>query len=151
MEHRTDEQTEVLTQTAEAEVETGDKKTEVSFGKFKDAKSLLNAYNALEAEFTRRSQRLRELEGRLQEDKAKAPEEGGGEHIERSDTGKNEQSVQNPKTDFSSGNGQVESVPIPVKVMGGGAPVAMPPRRPKTIAEAGELARNFFSKIATNY
>lgn len=34
------------------------------FGKFKSADALLNAYNSLEAEFTRRSQRLRELEGR---------------------------------------------------------------------------------------
>ena len=32
------------------------------YGKFKDAKSLLSAYNNLEAEFTRRSQRLKELE-----------------------------------------------------------------------------------------
>ena len=31
-------------------------------GKFKDVKALLNAYNSLEAEFTRRSQRLKELE-----------------------------------------------------------------------------------------
>ncbi len=146
MEHRTDEQTEVLTQAAVAEVETGDKKTEVSFGKFKDAESLFRAYNALEAEFTRRSQRLRELEGRLQEDKAKAPEEGGGEQIEKSGEVVNNLLKQSPKTDFSNGNGQAESVSVPVKVMGGGAPVAMPPRRPKTIAEAGELARNFFNK-----
>lgn len=146
MEHRTDEQTEVLTQSAGAEKEMGDKKTEVSFGKFKDAESLLGAYNALEAEFTRRSQRLRELEGRLASDKAKAPEQGGGERKEKSDEKAQAQIVQKPKDDFSNGEKVVEIPPVPVKVMGGGAPVAMPPRRPKTIAEAGELARNFFSK-----
>ena len=146
MEHRTDEQTEVLTQSAGAEKEMGDKKTEVSFGKFKDAESLLGAYNALEAEFTRRSQRLRELEGRLASDKAKAPEQGGGEQKEKSDEKAQAQIVQKPKDDFSNGEKVVEIPPVPVKVMGGGAPVAMPPRRPKTIAEAGELARNFFSK-----
>ena len=31
-------------------------------GKFKDVNALANAYSALEAEFTRRSQRLKELE-----------------------------------------------------------------------------------------
>ena len=31
----------------------------VDLGKFKDVNALLNAYNSLEAEFTRRSQRLR--------------------------------------------------------------------------------------------
>ena len=146
MEHRTDEQTEVLTQSAGAETDTGDKKTEVSSGKFKDAESLFRAYNALEAEFTRRSQRLRELEGRLDLDKAKAPEQGGGEEKEKSDEKAQAQIVQKPKADFSNEEKAVEIPPAPVKVMGGGAPVAMPPRRPKTIAEAGELARNFFNK-----
>ncbi len=36
--------------------------TTENFGKFKDAKSLLNAYNALQSEFTRRCQRVKELE-----------------------------------------------------------------------------------------
>ena len=35
---------------------------EGSLGKFKDAESLLSAYNSLQAEFTRKSQRLSELE-----------------------------------------------------------------------------------------
>ena len=51
-------------QGAEAQKEEG---AVGSFGKFKSADALLNAYNSLEAEFTRRSQRLRELEGRLQD------------------------------------------------------------------------------------
>lgn len=37
-----------------------------SYGKFKDAKSLLDAYNNLQAEFTRRSQRLNQLEKELE-------------------------------------------------------------------------------------
>ena len=36
-------------------------------GKFKDVNALLTAYGALEAEFTRRSQRLKELERKLAE------------------------------------------------------------------------------------
>ena len=35
---------------------------ENEFGKFKDAKSLLSAYNSLQAEFTRRCQRVKELQ-----------------------------------------------------------------------------------------
>jgi len=38
-----------------------------SYGKFKSADDLLNAYNNLQAEFTRRSQRLRSLEKELEE------------------------------------------------------------------------------------
>ena len=35
----------------------GDKNTETSYGKFKSAEELLKAYNALESEFTKRSQK----------------------------------------------------------------------------------------------
>ena len=38
--------------------------TAADLGKFKDVRTLLSAYQALEAEFTRRSQRLKELETR---------------------------------------------------------------------------------------
>jgi hypothetical protein len=40
---------------------------EVSLKKFKTTEALVKAYNALEAEFTKRSQRLRELERRIKE------------------------------------------------------------------------------------
>lgn len=39
--------------------------TSTNFGKFKDAESLVKAYNLLQAEFTKKSQRLSELEGEL--------------------------------------------------------------------------------------
>ena len=42
----------------------GDKKEENSYGKFNSAEELLKAYSALESEFTKRSQRLRELENK---------------------------------------------------------------------------------------
>ena len=47
----------VHTATADEDLGTAD-----NFGKFKDAKSLLNAYNALQSEFTRRCQKVKELE-----------------------------------------------------------------------------------------
>ena len=52
----------VKAQAAEAENDSGASGEEVSYGKFKNAESLLNAYNSLQAEFTRRCQRLKELE-----------------------------------------------------------------------------------------
>ena len=50
--------TPVTTDTAEAE----EREAVTDLGKFKDVKALLEAYQALEAEFTRRSQKLKELE-----------------------------------------------------------------------------------------
>ncbi len=59
------EQTEIAAHTAEADLSKGAAATEVSLGKFKDVNSLLRAYENLESEFTRRSRRLRELEGEM--------------------------------------------------------------------------------------
>ena len=65
-------------QGADARRETG---AAANLGKFKSVDALLNAYNSLEAEFTRRSQALRELEERERAAKGAAGEEkkrGGG-------------------------------------------------------------------------
>ncbi|MBR2337266.1 MAG: hypothetical protein IKA61_04925 [Clostridia bacterium] len=52
--------------TAEADVNTGERAIKSNpYGKFKDAESLLKAYESLESEFTRRSQRLKAIEGEL--------------------------------------------------------------------------------------
>lgn len=61
------EQTEVAAQAAAAENGNGAAAIEVSLGKFKDVGSLLKAYESLESEFTRRSKRLKELEGKYSE------------------------------------------------------------------------------------
>lgn len=50
-----------ISHTAEAEESLGEEKS-FDFGKFSSAKDLLNAYNSLEAEFTRRCQKSKELE-----------------------------------------------------------------------------------------
>ena len=46
---------------------TDDKNEVDSFGKFKTAQDLKSAYQKLEQEFTRKSQKLKELEGKLKE------------------------------------------------------------------------------------
>ncbi len=53
-----------MVQPAEAEMISGTGNT-AEFGRFKDAKGLLDAYNSLQSEFTRRCQRVKELEREL--------------------------------------------------------------------------------------
>ena len=59
---RKDEQAEETLLTAEAEKDTSERADAASISKFKDEQSLLKAYKSLEAEFTKRSQRLKVLE-----------------------------------------------------------------------------------------
>ena len=78
------EQTEVAAHTAEADISmnNGAAATEVSLGKFKDVNSLLKAYENLESEFTRRSRRLRELEGEMLKQKEEITRRGASSSIE---------------------------------------------------------------------
>lgn len=76
MKQRDIEQAVSMTQTAEAEKITGVADDAVSLGKFKDVKSLLTAYENLESEFTRRSRRLKELEGIVSERKGETTPTG---------------------------------------------------------------------------
>ncbi len=64
---------------AEQVAKAKEKNGSTAFGKFKDANALVRAYEALEAEFTRRSQRLKELE--KQADNFKA--QNGGYEAEK--------------------------------------------------------------------
>ena len=63
MEQIQNEQTLENTQAVETEIkEVGESKQEVSLGKFKDVNALMNAYNSLQSEFTKRCQKIKELE-----------------------------------------------------------------------------------------
>lgn len=106
-------------QGADARRETG---AAANLGKFKSVDALLNAYNSLEAEFTRRSQALRELEERERAAKAAREEEknGSGERAEHS------------------------ASPAPFKQGG-----TEPPRGADTVSD-GELAEKI-KKIAEEY
>lgn len=70
---------------AEAEEVKGAEKGTASYGKFKDADALYAAYNSLQAEFTRRCQRLKELEAKSADaaDKDKAGEEKNASDAEK--------------------------------------------------------------------
>lgn len=113
-------------------------------GKFKSVDALLCAYRELEAEFTRRSQRLKELE-----DGNKAGPDGGEPSTA--------QSLPSPCVQDAAGKEITEamkraviedylrevsagkSVPLIV----GGVSTSAPKNTPKTVGEAGALARRF--------
>lgn len=87
MKQRDIEQAVSTTQTAEAEKITGVADDAVSLGKFKDVKSLLTAYENLESEFTRRSRRLKELEGIVSERKGETTPTGASPKTVATDGG----------------------------------------------------------------
>ena len=132
--------------TAEAE----NSNAAAELGKFKDVKALMEAYQALEAEFTRRSQRLKELEASKETEapaavaeNAEAPsreaEKESGAEITLSMLG---DEVKNAVIEeYLDGVFKKRGVPF---VTGGGA-VATPRRTPTTLKEAGALAGKLFS------
>ena len=142
-------ETQVTAETAEAE------KSEAAtvLGKFKDVKTLMKAYSDLEAEFTRRSQRLKELE---RENKAASVPDGEGIMPSQTSDGNSNETAQksdeeriadalSDKTvrdavigDYLKGLAE-NKVPL---VAGGGA-VTAPRNVPKSVREAGKLAQQF--------
>lgn len=133
-------QNRVTADTAEAE----NSLAATELGKFKSVDALMSAYLNLEAEFTRRSQRLKELE---QENKAQnmpetgAPSRGSeidGEELLKaalaSDSVK--QAVLGEYLKTLAAN---KAVPL---IVGGVSPAA-PKNAPKSVKEAGALAERF--------
>ena len=74
------------------------------FRKFKDANALAQAYGALEAEFTRRSQRLKELERLL----AKGAEEAQDDFVAKEKGGETPEQTSQASADCS--NGEIDAV-----------------------------------------
>ena len=124
----------VTAEPAEAEKDTA----ATELGKFESVSALLAAYKSLEAEFTRRSQRLKELE------------DGNKAHTdERAPSCESREGVNTVNLDESVKNAVIEeylktvasgkSVPLIV----GGVSSAAPRFTPKTVKEAGALAEKF--------
>ena len=103
-------------------------------GKFKSVDALLHAYGELEAEFTRRSQRLKALEDRLQEPQA-----------ERAEEPEPCASAVDDKTRARIVSDYLASRSVPLMGAGGGSLTA-PRFRPATIREAGELALGYLKR-----
>ena len=138
----------VTADTAEAET----KNAAAELGKFKDVKALLEAYQALEAEFTRRSQRLKELEASKE---SQTPDTMDAGNVEAAPSQEAEEQDKGEITLSSLGdevknavieeylNGVFSKRGVPF-VTGGGA-VAAQRRTPTTLKEAGALAGKLFS------
>lgn len=150
-------------QAAEADKENGASEGE-NIGTFKTVGDLYRAYERLQAEFTRRSQRLKTLEegfaaAKARESATNAAAKGentnpsanaaadnltGQEQTrEEATTAKN-----NPDGDFLQSAAQTERVKNLLENKASatfckGAAVSVPPYKPRTLAEAGELAKQY--------
>ncbi|MBO5714077.1 MAG: hypothetical protein J6R83_01480, partial [Clostridia bacterium] len=124
----------------------GDETQTVSLGKFKDANALLNAYNSLQSEFTKRCQRVKELESALSVDKENSIKENSPtekvkeqEQAHQETKGITEEDKQNILKDYLKGLLGLKSTAVVMDGVGGG--INTPINKPKTIDEAGKLAQ----------
>ena len=85
-----------------AEREKGEKNTSTVLGKFKDVDALARAYGALQAEFTRRSQRLKELERQAENLKEEKQKQTDGAAIAVEKLRKNAQTVKAERDKFDA-------------------------------------------------
>ena len=110
-------------------------------GKFKSVDALLNAYNSLEAEFTRRSQRLRELEGK-QAGENVLPPAGTGEEK----TGAGEAAPSFAGAVQEAVEAYLAARQAPYIMAEGGSFASAPAARVRSLEEAGRLAQEMFRK-----
>ena len=133
----------VTADTAEAEKEN---KAAAVLGKFKDVQTLMQAYTELEAEFTRRSQRLKELEnGNKAEDNSdgKISSPSGPCDDELIKSALSNEKVKNAVIgEYLKSVSGAQSVPL----IAGGGGVAAPKFTPKSVKDAGKLAIEFLKK-----
>ena len=146
-------------QGAAAQTEEGSSATE-KLGKFKSVDALLRAYNSLQAEFTRRSQRLKELEREREEGnippsaaepvtppaaKASAPSAPSAAAPEREEeelyrrANASEEVRKRIIGEYLDG---VKKNAVPL--MSGGVSVVSPAAKAKNLAEAGAMALGYF-------
>ena len=125
-------------QIAEAEKVSGEEGVQASLGKFKSVDALLNAYNSLQAEFTKRCQRLKELEGTVKADKTEVPTFTEEETDLKEKGITEEEKNQILKGYLQSILGSKQKALVMDKT---GVGVRTPSPKPKTISEAGALAK----------
>lgn len=144
-ENISNEQTISNTQATEVEREEGVKEEKVSLGKFKDAEALLNAYNSLQAEFTKRCQRVKELESAVKTfDNANAPKEMIDKEEKSGDKSITLEEKEQILKDYLKSVLDSKSKAVVMDKVGVG--VKTPINRPKTIEEAGNIVKDIFCK-----
>ena len=125
------------TDTAEAEKNSA----VAAYGKFSDAQALYSAYLSLEAEFTRRSQRLKELESGNKAQADAAPSRTG-ETSENNGAPLTEETRRAVIEEYLKTVAAGKGAPI----LTGGVGCAAPRSTPRSVKEAGRLVRQFFNK-----
>ena len=114
--------------------------TQVDLGKFQNVDALMRAYRELEAEFTRRSQRLRALEAAAaQQDAARQPRAEADAHEELYRAVKGDEGV--CARIVGEYLASCRGVPL---LGGGGAGVTAPARKAQSFKDAGNMALGFF-------
>ena len=140
MEEQKNEQISPQTQTAEAEIIKGEDKGEVSLGKFKDVGALLNAYNSLQSEFTKRCQKIKELESKIVDDKTTVPSK---ESVSTNQVDTTLIDKENVLKEYLLD--VLGKKPSAIIMDGAGVGVKTPVNRPTTIEEAGKLAKKLLN------
>lgn len=138
MEELKNEQTEQQAHTAAAEENKGEESGNVSLGKFKDVNALLSAYNSLQSEFTKRCQRVKELEAELNSavDKATVPTQ----------TEQAESTIDKEQILKDYLKGVLSKKQSAIVMDGAGVGVKTPNSRPTTLAQASALAQEILKK-----
>ena len=111
--------------------------TQVDLGKFQNVDALMRAYRELEAEFTRRSQRLRALEAAAEAPQPARAEADAHEELYRAVKGDEGVCARIVGEYLASCRG----VPL---LGGGGAGVTAPARKAQSFKDAGNMALGFF-------
>ena len=136
-----DEQTTVTPDACEQAVKNGGENG-VSLGKFKSVDSLLDAYNSLQSEFTKRCQKIKELEGKLSADKSdvSVPTEVSGAAAVKTVTEEDKRKI---LEDYLKG--VIGSKQNAVVLSDNGVGVTTPVSKPKSLTEAGILAKELLT------
>lgn len=115
-------------------------------GKFKDVDALLEAYTSLEAEFTRRSQRLKELERAVTEaapaQPASQPPSPQAGQTDAPPLAVDEEYKAKIIAEYLAAAAKNRGVPL----ISGGVNVPARRRTPSSVSEAGALAKEFLNK-----
>ena len=118
---------------------------DTSLGKFKDVNALLNAYNSLQSEFTKRCQRIKELEGASAKEKLDENDKNLTQVPETDGSVENtEQTVEKDKEEYLKDylKNLLGSKQKAIVMSENGTSVKTPIEKPKSIFEAGLMAKN---------
>ena len=137
------EQAEAVSQVAEAKNKIGEDSS-ASLGKFKDVNALLAAYNSLQSEFTKRCQRIKELEAEKVAAVDKDTPTEKSEETEHRNAGITEEDKENFLKGYLKEIMGAKSKAIVMDGLGMG--IKTPVNKPRTVEEAGRLAKELLAK-----